>query len=292
MLAGCIALVGDDTTLPKDFVQFPTTDLGDRLVTPSFIDCHTHIVHGGDRAMEFELRLKGKSYEAIANAGGGIISTVSAIRGASEDKLLEEALPRVDALIAEGVSTLEVKSGYGLDQATELKMLRAARRIAEIRPMEVITSFLGTHAVPAEYKSRAKDYLSEVCLPTLYIAVEEGLVDAVEAFCEGIVFHLEELVPLFGVAQRLNIPVKLHAEQLLNRGRAELAARYGALSADHLEYLEETGVSAMASANMVAVLLPGAFYTLHETQVPPIDLFWIIMFQWVWQAKQTLGLLQ
>ena len=171
MLAGRIAWVGDDATLPKNFVQFPTTDLGGRLETPSFIDCHTHIVHGGNRAMEFELRLKGKSYEAIAKAGGGIISTVSATRGASEDKLLEEALPRVDALIAEGVSTLEIKSGYGLDQATELKMLRTARRIAKIRPVEVITSFLGVHAVPGEYKSRAKDYISEVCLPTLCTAV-------------------------------------------------------------------------------------------------------------------------
>ena len=171
MIAGRIAWVGDDATLPKDFVQFPTTDLGGRLVTPSFIDCHTHIVHGGNRAMEFELRLKGESYEAIAKAGGGIISTVAATRGASEDKLLEEALPRVDALIAEGVSTLEIKSGYGLDQATELKMLRTARRIAKIRPVEVITSFLGAHAVPGEYKSRAKDYISEVCLPTLCTAV-------------------------------------------------------------------------------------------------------------------------
>ena len=182
MVEGRIAWVGDNFTLPKDFTQFPTTDLGGRLVTPSFIDCHTHIIHGGNRALESELRLKGESNEAIAKAGGGIISIVAATRGASEDKLLEDALPRVDALIAEGVSTLEIKSGYGLDQDIELKMLRPARRIAKMRPVEVITSFLGAHVVPAEYKSRAKDYMLEVCLPTLRTAVEEGLVDAVDEF--------------------------------------------------------------------------------------------------------------
>mgnify|MGYP001179081581 CR=1 FL=1 len=273
MAEGHIVWVGNDAALPKDFAKFTMTDLGGRLVTPSFIDCHTHIVHGGNRVKEFEMRLNGKSYVAIAKAGGGIISTVSATRVASEDMLLEEALPRVDALISEGVGTLEIKSGYGLDQDTELKMLRTARRIAKMRPVEVITSFLGAHALPAEYKSRAKDYISEVCLPTLRAAVEDGLVDIVDAFCEGIAFQPEELVPLFDLAQSLNIPIKLHAEQLSNLGGAQLAARYGALSADHLEYLDETGVSAMASANMVAVLLPGAFYTLRETNVPPVDLF-------------------
>ena len=273
MAEGHIAWVGDDADLPEDFAHFPMTNLGGRLVTPSFIDCHTHIVHGGNRAKDFEMRLNGESYESIAKAGGGIISTVSATRGASQDILLQEALPRVDALIAEGVSTLEIKSGYGLDQVTELKMLRTARSIAKMRPVDVITSFLGAHAVPPEYKNRAKDYMSEVCLPTLHIAVDEGLVDAVDAFCEGIAFQPEELVPLFDVAHRLSLPIKLHAEQLSNLGGAQLAARYGALSADHLEYIDEAGVLAMASANMVAVLLPGAFYTLCEKQVPPVDLF-------------------
>ena len=215
---GRIAWVGRQDALPEPFAQRPATDLEGRLVTPAFIDCHTHIVHGGNRAKEFEMRLNGESYEAIAKAGGGIISTVSATRLSSEDTLLNEALPRVDALIAEGVSTIEIKSGYGLDRDTELKMLRVARRISKVRQVEVVTSFLGAHAIPAEYKGRAAEYMSDVCLPTLRAAVAEGLVDGVDAFCEGIAFQPEELVPLFELAQSLNIPMKLHAEQLSNLG--------------------------------------------------------------------------
>jgi imidazolonepropionase len=247
-----------------------TVDLGGRLVTPGLVDCHTHIVHGGNRAREFELRLQGASYEEIARAGGGIVSTVAATRGATEAGLLAQALPRVDALIAEGVTTLEVKSGYGLDGDTELRMLRVARQIGQARPVRVVTSFLGAHAVPAEFRGRADAYLDEVCLPALRAAHTEGLVDAVDGFCEGIAFSPAQIARVFAVAKDLGLPVKLHAEQLSNLGGAALAAEAGALSADHLEYLDEAGVTAMARAGTVAVLLPGAFYFLRETQLPPV----------------------
>src|SRR5690606_10569838 len=234
---------------------------------------HSHIVHGGNRAGEFEMRLKGASYEEVARAGGGIVSTVRATRAASEDELVAAALPRVDALIAEGVAVVEIKSGYGLDQDTELRMLRAARRIADLRPIEVHTTFLGAHAVPAEMKGRDDAYIDEVCIPALRAAHAEGLVDAVDGFCEGIAFSVDQIARVFDVARELGLPVKLHAEQLSNLGGAKLAAEYGALSADHLEYLDDAGVAAMAAAATVAVILPGADYTLAATEPPPSELF-------------------
>ncbi len=246
-------------------------DLGGRLVTPAPIDCHTHLVFGGDRAREFEMRLEGASYEEVARAGGGIVSTVRATRGASEDALVAAALPRLDALIAEGVATVEIKSGYGLDRETELRCLRAARRLGRERPVRVATTFLGAHAVPPEFAGRADAYIDEVCLPTLDAAAEEGLVDAVDGFCEGIAFSPAQIARVFDRAAALGLPVKLHAEQLSNLGGAALVAARGGLSADHLEYLDGAGVAAMARAGTVAVLLPGAFYTLREAQLPPVQ---------------------
>jgi len=267
-----IAYAGKAAELPSHYASLPGEDLGGRLVTPGLIDCHTHVVFGGDRAREFEMRLEGASYEEVARAGGGIVSTVKATRAASEKQLLDAALPRVDALIAEGVTAIEIKSGYGLDRETELRMLRTARKIGKQRRITVRTSFLGAHAIPPEYKDKAGTYLEKVCLPTLEAAAAEGLVDAVDGFCEGIAFSPDEIKRVFDKAKDLGLPVKLHAEQLSNLHGAALAASYGALSADHLEYLDEAGVRAMAESNTVAVLLPGAFYTLRETQQPPLDL--------------------
>ncbi|MFO1174334.1 MAG: imidazolonepropionase [Paracoccaceae bacterium] len=269
---GAILWVGPRRDAPAKALAAPVQDLGGRLVTPALIDCHTHIVHGGHRAAEFELRLKGASYEEIARAGGGIVSTVRATRAASVEALVAAALPRLDALIAEGVATVEVKSGYGLDRETELRMLRAARALAARRPVTIRTTFLGAHAVPAEYAGRADTYIDEICIPTLRAAHAEGLVDAVDGFCEGIAFSPAQIARVFDVARALGLPVKLHAEQLSNLGGAALAASYGALSADHLEYLDEAGVRAMADAGSVAVILPGAFYAIRETKVPPIAL--------------------
>ena len=269
---GVIEWVGPVGALPERLKHLPQTSLGGRFVTPGLIDCHTHIVHDGDRAVEFEMRLNGASYEEIARAGGGIVSTVKATRAASEVHLLAEALRRVDVLIAEGVTAIEVKSGYGLDVDTELRMLRVARAIAANRPLRVKTSFLGAHAPPAEFAGRDDAYIDAVCIPALRAAHAEGLVDAVDGFCESIAFQPAQIARVFDVAVALGLPVKLHAEQLSNLGGAKLAARYGALSADHIEYLDEDGVIAMAKAGTVAVILPGAFYTLRETQVPPIDL--------------------
>lgn len=269
---GKIAWVGPQTDVPADFAGLDQRSLGGRVVTPGLIDCHTHIVHGGDRAVEFEMRLNGASYEEVARAGGGIVSTVTATRTASEDELLAQALRRVDVLIAEGVTTIEIKSGYGLDTETELRMLRVARMIADQRPIRVKTTFLGAHATPAEYAGRDDDYIDEVCIPALRAAHAEGLVDAVDGFCEGIAFQPAQIARVFDVARDLGLPEKLHAEQLSNLGGAKLAASYGALSADHIEYLDEPGVRAMADAGTVAVILPGAFYTLRETQQPPLDL--------------------
>lgn len=267
-----IAWVGAHTDLPAIYADAPTTDLEGRLVTPGLIDCHTHLVFGGHRAVEFEMRLNGASYEEVARAGGGIISTVTATRDASEDALVAGALPRLDALIAEGVTTVEIKSGYGLNMEVELRMLRAARRLAQIRSVTIKTTYLGAHAVPPEYAGRDDAYIDEVCIPTLQVAHAEGLVDAVDAFCEGIAFQPAQVARVFEVATELGLPVKIHAEQLSNLGGAEMAAGFEALSADHIEYLDEAGVKAMADAGSVAGILPGAFYTLRETQMPPIDL--------------------
>ncbi len=267
-----IAWAGPEAALPERFRGLDAMDLDGRLVTPGLIDCHTHIVHGGNRATEFEMRLEGKSYEEIARAGGGILSTVTATRAAGEDALLAAALAGVDALIAEGVTTIEVKSGYGLDIATECAMLRAARRIEAARPIRVRTTFLGAHAVPPDYRGRADAYLDEVCLPALDAAHAEGLVDAVDGFCEGIAFTPGQIARVFARARALGLAVKLHAEQLSNLGGARLAAAEGALSADHLEYADDGDAAAMA-AGTVAVMLPGAFYTLCETRLPPVAAF-------------------
>ena len=270
---GRIAWCGPADAVPGGHAGWPRRDLEGRLVTPAPIDCHTHIVHGGDRAAEFEMRLQGATYEAVARAGGGIVSTVRATREATQDALLADALARVDALIAEGVSAIEVKSGYGLDVGTELRMLRTARLIALERPVRVRTSFLGAHAVPPEYEGRSDAYLDEICLPALEAAHAEGLADAVDGFCEGIGFSPEQIARVFERACALGLPVKLHAEQLSNLGGARLAAGFGALSADHLEHAGEADVRALAGAGTVAVLLPGAFYTLHETKRPPVEAF-------------------
>ena len=271
--AGLIAWVGAERDLPARHASHERRALDGRLVTPALVDCHTHVVHGGDRAREFEMRLEGASYEQLARAGGGIVSTVAATRAADVDALVESALPRVDALLGEGVATLEIKSGYGLDRDTEIAMLRAARRLGEARPVRVRTSFLGAHAVPDEYAGRADAYLDEVCLPTLDAAHAEGLVDAVDGFCEGIAFSPEQIGRVFDRARALGLPVKLHAEQLSRLGGATLAAEHGALSADHLEYANADDARAMAAAGTVAVLLPGAFYTLRETVLPPVEAF-------------------
>ena len=272
VIDGQIDWVGPAADIPGLYNELRQTSLGGRLVTPGLIDCHTHIVHGGDRAVEFEMRLNGASYEEVARAGGGIVSTVKATRAATEDTLLKAALSRVDVMVAEGVTCIEVKSGYGLDFETELRMLRVARAIMENREIRVKTTFLGAHATPAEYAGRDDEYIDNVCIPTLRAAHAAGLVDAVDGFCEGIAFQPAQIARVFNVAQELGLPVKLHAEQLSNLGGARLAASYSALSADHIEYLDEDGVKAMADAGTVAVILPGAFYTLRETQAPPIDL--------------------
>ncbi|WP_421872061.1 imidazolonepropionase [Nitratireductor rhodophyticola] len=267
---GEIVWSGMLSAIPDTFADWERTDFGGRLATPALVDCHTHLVFGGNRAREFEMRLEGASYEEVARAGGGIVSTVSATRGLDEDALVEDALKRLDALLAEGVATVEVKSGYGLTVEDELKMLRAARRLAELRPVRIKTSYLAAHAVPVEYRGREDAYIDEVVLPGMEAAHAEGLVDAVDGFCEGIAFSPAQMARVFDRARELGLPVKLHAEQLSNLGGAKMAASYGALSADHLEYLDEEGVAAMAAAGTVAVLLPGAFYTLRETQYPPL----------------------
>jgi len=266
---GRIAFVGD---IPAGWQSVAHEDFAGRVATPALIDCHTHLVFGGNRAREFEMRLEGATYEEIARAGGGIVSTVTQTRDLNENELIAQALPRLDAIIAEGVATVEIKSGYGLTVADELKMLRVARRLGELRPVRVRTSYLAAHAVPPEFKGRADAYLDEVVLPGLDAAHEERLVDAVDGFCEGIAFSPDQIAHVFDRARQHGLPVKLHAEQLSNLGGAKLAASYSALSADHLEYLDADGVAAMAASGSVAVLLPGAFYFLRETQMPPLKL--------------------
>ena len=268
--AGLIQWVGPEKELPVEFNGLPEKDLDGRLLTPALIDCHTHLVYGGSRATEFELRLKGASYEEISRSGGGILSTVTATRTATEEELFSQSLPRFDALLAEGVGTVEIKSGYGLDLKTEIKMLRVARKLGSERNVRVKTSFLGAHAIPPEFKGKADAYIDLVCEDVLPLVHEEKLADTVDGFCENIAFSTKQIYRVFDKATALGLPVKLHAEQLSNLGGAALAANYGALSADHLEYLDEAGVQAMAKSGTVAVLLPGAFYTLRETQFPPL----------------------
>lgn len=254
------------------FVATRTIDCAGRWITPGLIDCHTHLVFGGDRAHEFELRLGGASYEDIARAGGGIVSTVRATRAASEEDLFADADRRLSDFIAEGVTTIEIKSGYGLDIENETKQLRVARRLGRERPVQVTTTFLGAHAIPPEYTDRSDDYIDLVAGPMLEAIADQKLADAVDIFCEGIAFSPAQTERLFRAARAKKIPLKIHAEQLSNLGGAALAASFGALSADHLEYLDADGATAMAKAGTVAVLLPGAFYFIRETKKPPVEL--------------------
>ncbi|MEL7131983.1 MAG: imidazolonepropionase [Pseudomonadota bacterium] len=270
---GRIVWVGQGADLPTKYHDAPKENLAGRLITPGIIDCHTHLVFGGDRSGEFEQLLQGTSYSAIAQAGGGIASTVRATRAASEEALLDDALKRLDAMICEGVTTVEIKSGYGLDIDTELKMLRVARRLGALRPITIRTTFLGAHSVPLEYAGKPDAYIDMICLPALRKAHAAGLVDAVDGFCEGIAFDAAQIGRVFDLARSLGLPVKLHAEQLSNTGGAQLAAQAGALSADHLEYATDADAQAMAASGTVATLLPGAYYTLRETQMPPVDAF-------------------
>ncbi|MDH6159665.1 imidazolonepropionase [Janthinobacterium sp. CG_23.4] len=265
---GRIAWLGPGKELPASAAT--VLDGQGCWLTPGLIDCHTHIVHAGNRSDEFEARLNGASYEDISRAGGGIMSTVRATRAASDDELLRQSLPRVLALLAEGVTTLEIKSGYGLEMDSEAKMLRVARRIAEKLPLTVRTTFLGAHALPPEYTGRADAYIDLLCAQMLPKLAGDGLVDAVDAFCERIGFTPAQTQRMFDAAQALNLPVKLHAEQLSDQGGAALVARYAGLSADHLEFLSEEGIAAMAEHGTVAVLLPGAYYFLREMQQPPV----------------------
>ncbi|MEP2782578.1 MAG: imidazolonepropionase [Pseudoruegeria sp.] len=266
-----IVWVGAACDLSAKYDHMERHDQGGRLITPALIDCHTHVVHGGDRAVEFEQRLTGISYDEIARRGGGILSTVKATRVATVDQLVQSALPRVDALLSEGIATIEIKSGYGLAPVAELNMLRAARKITKLRPVQVVTTYLAAHAIPPEFAGRANDYIAEVCLPTLNAAHAEGLVDAVDGFCEHIAFSAEELEPLFTRAKALGLPVKLHAEQLSHQRGTAFAACQGAISVDHIEFATAEDVKALSNAGSVAVLLPGAYYTVREAQLPPVS---------------------
>lgn len=247
-------------------------DLEGKCLTPGLIDCHSHLVFGGNRAEEFNLRLQGQSYEQIAKQGGGIMSTVNHTRAATEQQLEHDARSRLALLVSDGVTSIEIKSGYGLTFKDEEKMLRVARRLGDTSPVTVTTTFLGAHALPPEYTNNRSGYLDLVCKEMLPKLHAQGLIDSVDAFCESIAFSVDEVEQVFQAATDLGLPVKLHAEQLSNSGGAELAAKYHALSADHLEYLDETGVQAMAASGSVAVLLPGAFYMLRETRKPPVQL--------------------
>jgi imidazolonepropionase len=270
---GRIAFVGPQAELPAAWRNGArVVDCEGRWITPALIDCHTHLVYGGDRAREFELRLAGATYEEIARAGGGILSTVHATRAASEDELIRSALKRLDALIAEGVGTVEVKSGYGLNLDAERKSLRTARQLAKHRDVAIRATFLGAHALPREFADKRDAYVAYVADTMIPTLADEGLIDAVDGFCERIAFTPEEITRVFAAAKRAGLPVKLHADQLSNSGGASLAAEFGALSADHLEYADEEGLAAMAKARVVAVLLPGAYYVLRERHAPPIEL--------------------
>jgi len=268
--AGRIAWIGTEAQLDRyaDFDE--VRDLGGRWLTPGLIDCHTHLVFGGDRSNEFEQRLEGVSYSEIAKQGGGIVSSVRATRQASFDELLTSAESRAKVLLREGVTTLEVKSGYGLDLESERKMLKVARALGERLPVEVLTTCLSAHALPPEYRERSDEYIDLVCEEILPTLAKEGLVDAVDGFCEGIAFSVEQMRRVFNTAKQLGLPLKLHAEQLSRLGGCQLAAEFGALSADHVEYADKADARAMAQSSTAAVLLPGAFLTLRETQLPPI----------------------
>lgn len=266
---GRIVYAGSRVDAPA-FDAAAVIDCADRWITPGLIDCHTHLVYAGNRAHEFELRLAGASYEEIARAGGGIVSTMKATRAAGVEELVQSALPRLDALIAEGVTTIEIKSGYGLSLDAELKMLRAAQRLGEARGVTVKTTLLAAHALPPEFAGDADGYIDYVCGEIIPAAAQAGLADAVDGFCESIGFTPAQIERVFQTAKAHGLPVKLHAEQLSNSNGAALAARYGALSADHLEHLDDAGIAAMASSGTVAVLLPGAYYFTRETLPPPI----------------------
>jgi imidazolonepropionase len=269
---GRIVFAGPESEAPS-FGDAEVIDCEARWITPGLIDCHTHLVYAGNRAQEFELRLAGASYEEIARAGGGIISSVRALRAAGEDELVRQTLPRLEALIAEGVTTVEIKSGYGLDLANEIKSLSAARRLERERPVAIRTSFLGAHALPPEMAGNKARYIEAIVSDMLPAIARAGLADAVDGFCETIAFSPDEIAGVFSAARRYGLSVKLHADQLSNSHGAALAALFHALSADHLEYADEDGVAAMAGAGCVAVMLPGAYYFIRETHRPPIELF-------------------
>ncbi|WP_200957792.1 imidazolonepropionase [Mesorhizobium sp. Root157] len=271
--AGRIVYAGPQAEMPAAPSNAEVIDCEGRWITPGLIDCHTHLVYAGNRANEFEMRLAGASYEEVARAGGGIVSSVKALRAASEEELVAQSLPRLDALMTEGVTTVEIKSGYGLDLDNEAKSLRAARRLGADRPVTVSTSFLGAHALPPEFGGDKDGYIDSVAKTMLPAIAAEGLADAVDGFCEGLAFSPDQMARVFDAAKAAGLPVKLHADQLSNLHGAELAARYGALSADHLEYTDEAGAIAMAKAGTVATILPGAFYFIRETKKPPVDLF-------------------
>lgn len=270
---GKIAWLGEEVNLPNyDEKSVHVIDGNGKWLTPGLVDCHTHLVYGGNRANEFEMRLQGKSYQEIANAGGGIVSTVSATRKASESQLLASALPRLIALHQQGVTSIEIKSGYGLDTENEIKMLKVAGQLAEKLPVTIKRTFLGAHALPLEYKDKPDEYVDLVCNEMIPIIARRNLADAVDVFCESIGFSLAQTERVFAAAQKHHLPIKVHAEQLSNLGGTALAAKYNALSSDHIEFLDEAGIKAMKYADMTAVLLPGAFYFLRETQLPPMVL--------------------
>ena len=271
---GVIQWVGLASAVPAEWTQLPVHDGRNALVTAGLVDCHTHLVYGGQRANEFAMRLAGASYEEVARAGGGIASSVNATRQASEDELFASAALRLEALLAEGVCAIEIKSGYGLALEHERKQLRVARRLGEAYGVTVRTTFLGAHALPPEYAGKpnaSSDYIDHICQHMMPALAAEGLIDAVDVFCERIAFTLEETERVFQAAQALGLPVKLHAEQLSDMGGSALAARYGALSCDHIEHLSQAGIDAMRASGTVAVLLPGAYYSLRDTHLPPID---------------------